>query len=279
MLPRFKYLKAQSSKEAIDLLADHGEDARVMAGGTDLFISMKDGLATPRYIIDIKAIEGLQGIRRDDEGGLSIGSCVTVSELLESEAMPKGMEAIKEAASVLATQQVRNRATVGGNICNASPACDLGPPLLVLGARVRTVSRDGGRTIPLTDFFTCPKETCLAQVELAREIVLPENGYAASGFLKRTRVKGHDLATVNAAAAVDRRGTLRLALGAVAPRPILVDGLEGLELEDKDRILKTVLGAISPIDDIRGSAAYRRHIAGLLVERLIAMLKGRMKGA
>lgn len=261
------------------ILTDHGEDARILAGGTDLFISMKDGLAAPRYVIDIKGIEELRSIRRTGEGGLSIGACVTVNELLESETIPQGMEAITEAASLLATRQVRNRATVGGNICNASPACDLGPPLLVLGAGVRTLSHDGARIIPLVDFFTCPKETCLRREEMAAEIVLPASTGTVSGFLKRTRVKGHDLATVNAAAAIDREGLLRLGLGAVAPRPILVEGLDGLGLDSKERILEIALGAISPIDDVRGSAAYRGHIAGLLVERLIEILKVRMKGA
>jgi CO/xanthine dehydrogenase FAD-binding subunit len=275
MLPRFKYLKAQTVPEALDLLSDHGPEARILAGGTDLLIGMKDGTCRPRFLIDIKQIPELCRIRVLADGAVSIGPCVTVNRLLEFDELPAGMAAIREAASVLATYQLRNLATVGGNICNASPACDLGTPLLVLGARVKVASGRGERAVALADFFESVKVTCLAQDEIVTEIILPTADGTVSAFMKRQRVRGHDLATVNVAGAAGKADGLRLALGAVAPTPVLV-GFNGSGVGDGDAIIDSVLGAVSPVDDVRGSAAYRRHMVRFLVAGIIKRLEDRL---
>ena len=269
MLPRFGYLRAATPDQAVQALGDYGGAALILAGGTDLLVSMKEGTANPRYLVDIKAIPELHRIEGDGAGGLKIGACVTVNELLEFRALPAGMAALRDAARGLGTNQVRNRATVGGNLCNASPACDLGPALLVLGARLRVVSTDGERVIALKDFFACPKQTCLLKHELVTEILISPAAGTLSSFAKRTRLRGHDLAVVNAAAALGADGKLAMALGAVGPKPLLLEGLAGLGLEDEAEITKAILGSIAPIDDVRASAAYRTSMTRVLVGEVL----------
>jgi carbon-monoxide dehydrogenase medium subunit len=276
MLPRFGYLRAVALDDALMALRDYGAEARVLAGGTDLFVSMKDGLASPRYLVDVKHIRELRRITVGDDGSLTIGACVTVNQILDLKSLPRGMDALRQAASWLGTNQVRNRATVGGNLCNASPACDLAPALLVLGATVRVSSAEGERVLDLKDLFKCPKQTCLAAHELVTQVVVPPAPETKSAFMKRQRIRGHDLAVVNAAAAVDGEGELKMAVGAVAPRPLLLDRLGNLDGGGQERraaIVGRVLEAISPIDDVRSSGAYRRLMVAHLVGELLAGLE------
>lgn len=281
MLPRFHYHRAETIEVALCLLEDHAPDARVLSGGTDLFVGMKEGTCVPGHVIDVKAIPDLVGIELAGDGSLSIGACVTVNGLLEFDKLPGGMAGLNDAASVLATYQLRNRATVGGNICNASPACDLGPPLLVLGAEVSVVSRAGRRTVALSEFFTSVKETCLARDELITRITVPPPGDTVSAFVKRQRIRGHDLATVNVAAAMGGGRGLRLALGAVASKPLLVDvpgAAAGVGIEDlRDAAATAALDAIAPIDDVRAGARYRCLMIELLVSRALGLLAERIK--
>jgi len=279
MLPSFGYLRPLAVKDAAAVLRDYGPEARLLAGGTDLLVALKEGLASPRYLVDIKHIPELRAVSVDVDGAVRIGACVTVGELLETGRLPAGAEALREAASRLGTTQVRNRATVGGNICNASPACDLAPPLLVLGAMLRVVSADGERRLAVRDLFTCPKQTCLAGDEVLAEIVIPPGAAAASAFGKRQRIRGHDLAVVNAAAALREGGELRVAVGAVAPTPLLIQGLDGAGAGRKDEVLRIVMNSISPIDDVRGSGVYRTHMAAHLVSGLLGRLAQDSRGA
>ncbi|MFZ1946134.1 MAG: xanthine dehydrogenase family protein subunit M [bacterium] len=274
MLPRFGYLKALAVADAVTTLADYGREARLMAGGTDLLVGMTDGLAAPRYVVDIKHIPELRTISIGKDGSLRLGACVTVNEILEFGGLPAGMEALRQAAAVLGTNQVRNRATVGGNLCNASPACDLAPPLLVLGASVRVVSPEGERTVALPDLFKCPKQTCLTDQEILVEIVVPPARGAVSGFAKRQRIRGHDLAVVNAAVALAGDGKVRIAVGAVAPTPLVIDlpgGQASPAARRAEAVLKKVMDSISPIDDVRGSGAYRRSMVAQLVTDLLGV--------
>jgi CO/xanthine dehydrogenase FAD-binding subunit len=281
MLPKFHYHRAETIEEALCLLEDNSLDARILAGGTDLLIGMKEGTCAPRHVIDVKAIPELGRIELAGDGSLSIGACVTVNGLLEFENLPAGMAALHDAASVLATYQVRNRATVGGNISNASPACDLGPPLLVLGAEVSAVSPSGQRTVALSEFFTSVKETCLGRDELITTITVPPPGDGVSAFVKRQRIRGHDLATVNVAAAVGGGRGLRLGLGAVAPKPLLLDapgGSAGRKIKDlRGGAVRAAMEAIAPIDDIRAGAFYRCQMIELLVGRALDMLEERVR--
>ncbi len=277
MLPEICYHSVSSIDDALALLKEHGPDAGILAGGTDLIIGLADGAACSRYLIDIKAIPDLNELSVSDSGDLLIGACVSINRLIE-EGVPSGMEALTEAADMLATYQLRNRATVGGNVCNASPACDLGPPLLVLDAQVRAVSPAGWRTIPLKDFFSGVKRTCCGPDELVTHIVVPASGEVrVSAFRKRQRLKGHDLAVVNAAASYGKTGGLKIAVGAVAETPVLIGGLDGTGPDDRIKVLETVIGSISPISDVRGSREYRVKMAEFLIGELLDELSGKIK--
>jgi CO/xanthine dehydrogenase FAD-binding subunit len=259
--------------DAVTALKDYGRQARLLAGGTDLLVGMQDGLASPTYVVDIKHIPELRMIALSKDGALTIGACVTINRLAGFKGLPPGMEALRQAASVLGTNQVRNRATVGGNLCNASPACDLGPPLLVLGARLHLRSAGGERQVDLKDWFTCPKQTCLGESEMLVEIEVPAAEDTVSAFVKRQRIRGHDLALVNAAATLRGGKDLRIAVGAVAPTPLLIEGLKGLADGRHKDILRAVSAALAPIDDVRASGLYRKHMATHLVTELLAGLR------
>ncbi len=277
MLPRFQYHKAETIEQALDLLARNSPDARILAGGTDLIVGMKEGDCTPKHVVDVKAIPELRRLEVGADGGLAIGACVTVNELLELEDMPPGMAALRDAASVLATHQLRNRATVGGNIANASPACDLGPPLLVLGAAVSAASPSGRRTVSLGDFFTGVKRTCLGVDEVITAVDVPPPGDTVSAFVKRRRTRGHDLATVSVAAALGGGRGLRLGLGAVAERPLLVEVAGDVEAA-RGAAVRAALAAVAPIDDVRAGAGYRRSMVELLVGEALDLVAERMRG-
>jgi len=273
MLPKFSYLKALTLEDALKALADHGPEARILAGGTDLLVSMRGGVAAPRHLVDIKHIPEMSEIRIDKDGSIAVGACVTINDLMAVD-FPSGCDALCQAASALATNQVRNRATVGGNLCNASPACDLAPPLMVLAARLRLVSAGGERTIDLEDWFVCPKQSCIAEGEILVEVTIPAHPAVSSGFGKRQRIRGHDLAVVNAAVAFGA-DSVKIAVGAVAPTPLLLEGsaenLRGGE-SGWDGALALLRETVAPIDDVRASGAYRK----LMVEGLVLHLLQRL---
>ena len=276
MLPRFRYLRPKRLDEALSLLSDCSGKARVLAGGTDLLIGMQGGTDAPECLVDIKGIDQLHTLGFTEDGSFLIGACVTVNRLIESDATAGPMQALREAASVLATYQIRNRATVGGNLCNASPACDLGPALLVLGARLRLVSPQGERLVPLKEFFSGVKATTCESCEIVTEIVIPAVRGMVSAFLKQGRVRGHDLAVVNAAGALGDGEDLRLALGAVATTPLLIDGFTGVGDDERKKAIDAVSASIAPIDDVRGSSVYRRQMATLMTGKIIDLLKQRI---
>jgi len=272
----FRYLRATSLDEALNLLQKYGSDARILAGGTDLLVNLQDGVEQPGYLIDIKPISEMHRIWLASDGTLHIGAGVTINRLFDFPDLPESMHAIRQAAGSLGSYQIRNRATVGGNICNASPACDLGPPLLVLGAQLRAVSKRGDRTIPIKEFFKGVKTTCLEPGEIITEIIVPLAQDTHSVFLKRSRIKGHDLAIVNAAGALSQEGNLRIALGAVAPRPLLFEDFDGATFKERSSILEVIQRSIAPIDDVRGSAVYRRYMVEVLVTEIIERLADRL---
>jgi carbon-monoxide dehydrogenase medium subunit len=275
LLPKLSYHRASTIDEAVGLLSEYGKKAKILAGGTDLLIGLEAGAIAADKVIDIKCIHDLREISVSRSGELTIGACVTVNEILEAGPLPAGMDAVLEAASLLATYQIRNRATVGGNVCNASPACDLGPPLLVLGANLRIMSADGERIVPLTDFFSGVKMTCCEPDELVTHIMIPPVDGTVTAFRKRQRIDGHDLALVNAAAALSGEGKVRIALGAVAMTPLLIDDFGGAGPDDPDEVVKIIKESASPIDDVRSSRIYREHMVEYLVRELLDVLRRR----
>jgi CO/xanthine dehydrogenase FAD-binding subunit len=278
MIRPFQYHCPKTVPEVSALLAAHPQ-AALLAGGTDLLVDMRGGALRPAVVIDLKRVAGLDELRPGGERGPGfVGACVTLNRVVEDGALPSF---VREAAASVGTYQVRNRATLAGNLCHASPAADTAPPLLVLGASVRVCGADGSETTrPLAGFFTGVKRTVLGPGEWVLGIELPAQDAAPQGrFLKRQRVKGHDLAVVNAAACVwPGRRRLRLAVGACAPTPLVFElgdllpaggGQGGAWL---DAAWARVAAALRPISDNRGSAEYRTDMAQLFVRTMLEEL-------
>jgi carbon-monoxide dehydrogenase medium subunit len=258
-----------------ELLLQH-PTAALLAGGTDLLVDMRAGTARPERVIDLKHVAGLDVLRPADAKTPGfIGAAVTLNRVVEDERLPGFL---RDAAGSVGTYQVRNRATLVGNLCHASPAADTAPPLLVLGAAARVQCADGSEAaVPLSGFFAGVKRTALKPGEWVTGIELPaEASQPAGRFLKRQRVKGHDLAVVNAAGAEwPARRRLRLAVGACAPTPLLFE-LDDLYVERGgrgaawlDAAWTRVAAALRPISDNRGSAEYRTDMARLLVTTIL----------
>ncbi|MCK4546230.1 MAG: xanthine dehydrogenase family protein subunit M [Candidatus Eisenbacteria sp.] len=269
MFPPFRYFKPKRIEEVTAFLAEHGESARILAGGTDLLVGMRRGEFTPDVLIDIKGIPELQNLSADN-GTLPIGAAVSVNDLLDSAEVAALFPILIQTALRMASHQIRNRATVVGNLCNASPAADMGAALLALGARVTIASPRSRRVLPLGEFFTGVKKSALGRDEwvISVEADTPPPG-SRMGFLKQARVRGPDLSTVNCAAVLLPDGALTLVLGAVAETPVVVTGCGS---DKGNGIADRVREAIAPIDDVRGSAEYRMDLACLMTRRMVEKL-------
>jgi carbon-monoxide dehydrogenase medium subunit len=276
-----RYEKPERAQDACVLLAEERNRARVLAGGTDLLIDVRaEGAGDIGMIVDIKGIEGIGELRWADSGELEIGACVTMHQLQADEAVRRAYPALAEGAESVGSLQVRHRATVGGNLCNASPCMDTAPPLLALGGKLRIAAPDGStRDVELSDFFIGVKRTDLQPGEIATAIVVPaEARELDSAFDKIKRVNGHDLALVNAAATYHReRRVLRAAVGSCGITPIPTPDLTNFDPtrdveEVGARLAALALEHVSPISDVRASAEYRNAMAALLCRRLVRRL-------
>ncbi|NPV44704.1 MAG: xanthine dehydrogenase family protein subunit M [Firmicutes bacterium] len=266
MIRPIDYYRPENLEEAAEMVKHDG--AKILAGGTDLIVSMRNGLVRPERVVDIKGVKELEGIDFGN-GELVIGATVTINDLVESETVRERFPILVEAGRVLASYQVRNRATVAGNLCNASPAADMAPALLVLNSMVDVYSLRGQREIPLRDLFTGVKKTCLAPDEILVRIRVPFTS-GKGRYLKKSRTRGHDLSTVGVAAFKEDKN-LKVAVGACAPIPKLVEldvtgkNSSGILTEAKNR----VMGVINPIDDVRGSKEYRRAMVEVYLEKIL----------
>jgi carbon-monoxide dehydrogenase medium subunit len=251
-----------------------------MAGGTDLLVLLREGDVKAAHLIDLSSVEELRYIR-EDEGIIHIGAATTHDQLLNSEIIAAKVPILRKAVASIGSVQIRNRGTIGGNLCNASPAADTAPPLLVLDAEATVTSAGTQRTFPLIDLFTGPKMTSLTLGELLMEISfkVPPRGSGAS-FHKLGRRKGLTLSIVNAAAYLALDGDTCIdagvALGAVASTPLRMHAIEAIMRGEtlSRRLIKSSASACSnlvrPIDDIRASAEYRREMSRVLAWRAIA---------
>lgn len=282
-LPKFDYIGPSTVEELAAVLAKHGVDAKLLAGGTDLVVLLRDRLLRPRYVIDVKGIEELRKLSWDRESGLRIGAAVTLNEIISSSVVMEHFGVLWSAANTLADPTIRNRATLVGNICNASPAADTAPALLVLGAEVEVVGARGKRTITIKDFFKGVKRTALEPDEFVSAVRIPNPPEGAKGnYLKWGRTRGEDLAVVGVAALVVNSGRklMRIALSSVAPTPLLVPEVErvfeggGSVDEQIDKAVSIVMSKIAPISDVRGGKEYRLHMAGVLTRRVVKQLLG-----
>jgi len=283
MMVKFDYLRPKTEMELATLLSKHADEAKLMAGGTDLLVLMRDKILRPRYVIDVKGIPEMHKINYDEQNGLRIGAAVTLNEILKSDVVREKFTALWDAAGTLADPTIRNRATLAGNVCNASPASDTAPALLVLDAEVEVRGEWGERTIPIQEFFKGVKKTALGRGEFVTAISVsdPLSG-AKSGYLKLGRTKGEDLSVVGVAALVTNSGnpSARVALSSVAPTPILVHEAQrafedaGSVDEKIEKAAAAVMGKICPISDIRCCKEYRLSMAGVLTRRLLKKLTG-----
>lgn len=262
------------------MLSEGAPDVTPLAGGTNLIPDMRSGRHCPVVLMDIGGLDELRGIHQKD-GDLVIGGGVTVAELLDDPLIAKYASGLRKAALVFANPLVRNRATVGGNLADASPAADSGPSLLVLDAEVELVSKEGARRVPLGDFFVHVRKTVCKPQELLASVRWPVPAPDSVGAFRKLGLRKAGAVSVLSAAVMvepDGNGRLvqvRIALGAVAPTPIRAhaaeDALRGQALAPGVISEAAHLAAVAtcPIDDIRSSAAYRQRVVEVLVCRLL----------
>ncbi len=277
---KFEYLKPDSIKETISILSQYGKKAQILNGGTDLIVGIRDKINQPEYVVDIKAIPQLNEITYSEQDGLHIGATVTLNEISDSKVIQRNYPILAEACKTVGSYQVRNRATLAGNICNASPAADTAPPLLVLEATVNIVGPTGEKTVPIDEFFTGVKKNILKRGEIVTSVTIPPIKDEWTGvYLKQGRRKDVDLATVGVAV-VCIRDEIRIALGAVAPIPIRAfkteELLKGKTIDESllEKAGESALTEISPISDVRSSQEYREEIIKVLVRRAVLQAKG-----
>ena len=280
----FEYAKPAGLKQALALLARPVAGGAVaLAGGTDLVAWLRDGAVSPGFLVDIKGLEELRGIRLK-AGKLWIGANTTFAEIIESPLVRKHAPILVEAAGMVASVGVRNRATLGGNLCSAVPCCDSGPALLVYGAALHVAGARGSQRIPATKWFLGPRRTALAKGGLVLGISIPVAKHAG-GFAKLKRYRGEDLAQASVAVRVDAKGVWQVAYGSVAPTPIRGPKVERLlrgERKPAAALLKRAAALaeteVAPITDIRSSQIYRRLMVGVMLKRAVRLAAQRLAG-
>jgi carbon-monoxide dehydrogenase medium subunit len=289
-MQNFEYFQPQTLDEAVVALARENGRARILAGGTDLLVQMREGRRTAGLLVDVKRIPELFALHYDPGGGLSIGaaaSCLRVVDFCRSLAIYPGLTA---AVELIGGTQIQGRASVGGNLCNASPAADAIPALIVHRAVCVVRGPAGERRVAVEDFCTAPGQTVLQPGELLVSIELPPapRGFGAH-YLRFTPRNEMDIAVAGAAAGVTLSadgGTyaaVRLALGAVAPRPLFLreagEQLAGRPVgaETIEEAARLARAAASPVDDTRGTGAQRRHLSGVLIRRALQAAEARAR--
>ena len=273
----FAYERPTTLAEAVALLESHGPEARLLAGGTDLVIRLRDGTARPGVVIDTKRIAELRPEIREANGRLVISAGTVMTDISADDRVRGSFRALAEAAAVVGSVQIRNRATLAGNICNASPAADTSPALLVYDATVLAVGPAGTRRIPIDAFFVRSGVTTLGRGELVIAIELPMPARKMGAVhVRRTRRRGHDLASVTVCCGVDAAGVTRLAYGSLGPRPVLVVDESGVLADPaapdglKAPIFERMLVNASPSPrSMRASPEYRLAMLRVLGKRAL----------
>jgi CO/xanthine dehydrogenase FAD-binding subunit len=272
----FVYERPTTLAEVTAILASDS-DAVPLAGGTDLIIGLRDRSVQPKRVVDVKRVAELDARIEIEGDRLVIGALAVMEDIANQERIRSDFTALAEAAAYVGSVQIRNRATLPGNICNASPAADTVPALLVYGATVVCAGPSGERRVTIDDFLVGPGVTDLGRGEIVTAVELPlPSTRRGSVHLRRTRCRGHDLASVTLAAAVDEHGRLRLAYGSLGPRPLLVTEGSG-ELADpsasparREELLAPLLAGARPSPrSMRASPAYRLAMLRVLALRAI----------
>lgn len=271
----FGYARPRSVAEAVALLQEH-EGARLLAGGTDLTVGLRDGVWKPALVMDIKRMADLPPSIEQDGDRLCISANTVLTTVVADESVRRYFPALVEAADVVGSIQIRNRATLAGNIANASPAADTVPALVIHGATVVLRGPEGERQVLVHDFITGNRRTVLKPGELIVAVSIPvPRQPVGTAFARLTRRRGVDLATINVCCSVDSRGEVLFAFGAVSPRPLRVADSSGVLADpdaspaDRDAALDAVVGEASPISDVRASADYRSAMLRVLSRRAL----------
>jgi carbon-monoxide dehydrogenase medium subunit len=261
----FEYARPATLEELLVLLHQHGPQAKLLAGGTDLIVKLRAGQDPPRVVIDLKRIEALNPGIVERGSCLRVGARTVMTGLIEDPCIRSQFPALVDAARVVGSVQIRNRATLAGNICNASPAADTAPALLVYGASANLIGWNGRRAVPLTNFFLGPGRTVLNPGEIVESIDLPfASEPCGVAFGRTARRRGVDLAIVSLCCLVKASGEVSIACGAVGPRPFLVRG-------NREKIVDEVLAQACPVSDIRGGRYYRLAMLAVLARRCLAL--------
>ncbi len=276
----FALFEPTTIEEASSLLAENGGKTTILAGGTDLLVGWKEGIATPKSVVSLAQISGLDSITYDEKTGLSIGGMTKMRAIEQSSTIRNRYTALAEGASEVGSIQIRNLATLGGNICNASPAADTVAVLLVFGAQLKIASTYGERTIPIRDFFVGPGESSLQHGEIVTRLVCPPRpDKSGSHYIKQKIREVMDLAFIGVAASVELAhgvvADVKIGLAAVAPTPIRATDAENILKGNSlsESILEQAASAAaeqsSPISDLRCSAEYREDMVRVLTKRTI----------
>jgi aerobic carbon-monoxide dehydrogenase medium subunit len=274
--------------KAVSILGRHGERARPMCGGTDLLIQMRAGMRRPAMVVDVKQIKELREMKFDRRRGLRLGAAVPCAEIYESDVMRAHYPGLTEAAHLIGSVQIQSRASVGGNVCNGSPAADTIPALIALDAKARVAGPKARRLVDLENFVVAPGRTVLEPDEMLVEFLIPAPiPHSADAYLRFIPRNEMDIAVVGVGAALVLKGDMvkaaRIALGAVAPTPIFARdasaSLVGMKLDQAavDEAARLAIEASAPIDDMRGTAEFRRHLVGVLTRRTLAIAAERAR--
>jgi carbon-monoxide dehydrogenase medium subunit len=276
---RFELALPESLDDCLRLLAQRGPETKLLAGGTDLLPQMKNSVVMPKRVIDLSGVARVK-ILECDAKGLRIGAAVPARQVEQDPRVREGYAAVAESAALLGSVQVRNLATVGGNICNAAPSADMAPPLVALEAQAVIAGPKGERRVPLSDFFTGVRKTVVGPDELLVEIFVPAPGPHSGGcYIRHTPRRELDIAVVGVASQVTIANGVcakaRISLAAVAPTPVRATAaeaaLEGKPLTPEliERAADLAGQAAKPISDQRGSADFRRHLVRILTRRTL----------
>ncbi len=289
-LPEFDYIKPATLEEASAFLAQHVGEARAFSGGTDTFVRMRDGAWQHKYLVDVKGLPGMNDLKFDRASGLTVGAAVNMNRLIASPEVNEHYPVLTEAAHTVASYQLRTRATIAGNACNASPAGDTIGAGLVLDAQARVHGVDGGRVEPLRTFFKGPGMTVLKPGDIVTAIEFPIPPKGAQGkYIKLGRNALGDLAIVGVTAfgyphdAAVSGYRFFVALASVAPTPLL---LNLAPLSEKPLGEATIsaaaelaMNAVTPIDDVRGSARYRKLMVRNLTRKALLDVWEKLKAS
>ena len=287
-MSEIQYQTAKTVKEAAKFMLAAKGKGYILAGGTDLLVQMKSGLRTPGVIIDVKKIPEMTTVV-EKKGSFVIGAATPAAVLGENKKLKKAWPGVIEAANLIGSTQVQGRASMGGNLCNASPAADSVPALVAAGCTVTVQGPKGKRTVPVEKFCAGPGKTTLKPGEIVVSLTLPARPKNSSDAYRRLIPRTEmDIAVVGCGVSLTMKGdtcvAARVGLGAVAPTVLLVEdaakALVGSKLDDAalDAAAKACSAACRPIDDKRGTIHYRTKIAGVLLKRVALIARDRVKG-